>query len=30
MKWNEWKTLTPQQKREAFEAYKKAIKCPNT
>lgn len=26
MKWNEWKALTPEQKRQAFEEYKKAIK----
>lgn len=29
MKWTEWKALTPKQKRDAFEAYKKAIKRAN-
>ncbi len=30
MKWSEWQILTPEQKRKAFEEYKKAIKRPNT
>lgn len=26
MKWSEWQKLTPEQKREVFEAYKVAYK----
>lgn len=26
MMWKDWQRLTPAQKRQAFEAYKKAIK----